>query len=118
MLYQMRLKGGGIDSHSCGKWIASDGSTTNLGANDFELTSTKRWQSPSSKANYPVEWKLRIAKLNLELIIAPRVENQELNLSVVYWEGAIKLKGERARKPIDGVGYMELTGYYGVVPGV
>jgi len=118
MLYQMRLKGGGIDPHSCGKWVASDGSTTNLGVNDFELKSTKCWQSPSSKASYPVEWKLRIAKLNLELIIAPRVENQELNLSVVYWEGAIKLKGERARKPIDGVGYMELTGYHGAVPGV
>jgi predicted secreted hydrolase len=117
MLYQMRLKEGGIDPHSGGKWVDSDGSTTNLGANDFELTSTKSWQSPSSKANYPVEWNLRIAKLNLELIIAPRVENQELNLSVIYWEGAIKLKGERARKPIDGFGYMELTGYRGAVPG-
>jgi predicted secreted hydrolase len=44
------------------------------------------------------------------------VENQELNLPVVYWEGAIKLEGEREHKPIDGVGYMELTGYGGATP--
>jgi predicted secreted hydrolase len=118
MLYQMRLKGGGIDPHSCGKWVAADGSITNLGVNDFELTSTKSWRSPSSKANYPVEWTLRIPKLNLKLMIAPRAENQELNLSVVYWEGAITLQGERGQKSIDGVGYMELTGYRGTLPGV
>jgi predicted secreted hydrolase len=52
------------------------------------------------------------------LKIAPKVENQELNLSVVYWEGAIALSGECDQKPIDGAGYMELTGYRGAMPGV
>ena len=41
------------------------------------------------------------------------MENQELNLGVVYWEGVIRLKGQRAGKPVHGVGYMELTGYQG-----
>jgi predicted secreted hydrolase len=118
MLYQMRLKDGGIDLHSCGKWVGADGSIIDLGVNDFELTSTGSWQSPSTTANYPLKWKLRIPKLQLELTISPRVENQELNLSVVYWEGAITLKGERAQKAVDGVGYMELTGYRGTLPGV
>jgi len=118
MLYEMRLKNGGIDPHSCGKWVGADGSITNIGLDDFNLTSTKYWRSPATKANYPVEWKLQIPKLNLELMITPRVQDQELNLSVVYWEGAIKLRGEREQKPIDGVGYMELTGYQGATPGV
>jgi predicted secreted hydrolase len=117
MLYQMRLKGGGIDLHSCGKWVGADGSIIDLGANDFELTSRRSWQSPSTKANYPVEWKLRIPKLQLELAISPRLDNQELNVSVVYWEGAVKLVGERRHQPIEGVGYMELTGYHGATPG-
>jgi predicted secreted hydrolase len=118
MLYQMRLRNGGIDPYSCGKWIDSGGSIVDLGVNDFELTSLKSWRSPTTKVSYPVEWALRIPKLNLDLVIVPRVENQELNLSVVYWEGAIKLRGERGRKPVDGVGYMELTGYRGATPGV
>jgi predicted secreted hydrolase len=118
MLYQMRLRNGGIDPYSCGKWIDADGSIVDLGVNDFELTSLKSWQSPSTKVSYPIEWTLRIPKLNLDLVIVPRVENQELNLSVVYWEGAIKLRGERGNKPVDGVGYMELTGYRGATPGV
>ena len=54
MLYQMRLKDGGIDSHSSGKWIAADGTTTDLAANDFELAPEKFWESPASKVTYPI----------------------------------------------------------------
>ena len=118
MLYQMRLRQGGIDSHSNGKWIAADGTAENLRADEFELRPEKYWVSPASKANYPVAWKLTIPKLNLDLEIAPAVANQELNLSVVYWEGCIRLKGRRAGKPVDGIGYMELTGYQGEAPGL
>jgi len=45
------------------------------------------------------------------LEITPALEDQELNLGVVYWEGSVRLKGQRSGKPVDGVGYMELTGY-------
>src|ERR1700738_1623267 len=37
MLYQMRLRNGGIDSHSNGKWIAADGASTELAADEFRL---------------------------------------------------------------------------------
>jgi predicted secreted hydrolase len=118
MLYQMRLKNGGIDSHSSGKWIAADGAATDLASDDFRLVSEKLWKSPASKATYPIEWRLSIPKLDLKLEVAPPVMNQELDLSVVYWEGCIRLKGWRAGKPVDGVGYMELTGYQGDAPGL
>jgi predicted secreted hydrolase len=111
MLYQMRLKRGGIDSHSTGKWIAPGGATSDLTTDEFRLSPEKYWVSPASKANYPVVWKLTIPKLDLELDITPVVEDQELNLGVVYWEGSIRLTGQRAGKPVHGVGYMELTGY-------
>jgi predicted secreted hydrolase len=118
MLYQMRLKDGGIDSHSSGKWIAADGATTDLARDDYRLVPEKFWESSASKATYPIEWKLSIPKLNLELEVTPPVKNQELDLSVVYWEGCIRLKGRRAGKAVDGVGYMELTGYQGDAPGL
>jgi predicted secreted hydrolase len=118
MLYQMRLRQGGIDPHSSGKWITTDGVTTDLAADQFRLNPERYWRSPRSKANYPVSWKLTIPKLNLDLEIAPAVDDQELNLAVVYWEGSIRLKGRRAGEPVDGVGYMELTGYQGEAPGL
>jgi predicted secreted hydrolase len=118
MLYQMRLKRGGIDSHSNGKWIAADGTTTDLALDDFRLSPEKYWASSASRANYPIAWKLTIPKLNLDLDITPAVEGQELNLAVVYWEGCIRIKGQRAGKAVDGVGYMELTGYHGEEPGL
>ena len=118
MLYQMRLKNGGIDSHSSGKWIEADGAATELVSKDFQLVPEKFWESPASKATYPIEWRLSIPKLNLELEVTPPVMNQELDLSVVYWEGCIRLKGRRAGKPVEGVGYMELTGYQGDAPGL
>jgi predicted secreted hydrolase len=118
MLYQMRLKHGGIDSHSNGKEIETSGATADLAADEFQLSPEKYWVSPASKAKYPVGWKLTIPKLDLDLEITPAVEDQELNLAVVYWEGSIRLKGRRAGKPVDGVGYMELTGYQGEAPGL
>jgi predicted secreted hydrolase len=118
MLYQMRLKGGGIDSHSSGKWIAADGVTAEFASNDFQLVPEKFWESAATKTTYPVQWRLNIPKLNLELEVTPPVINQELDLSVVYWEGCIRLKGRRAGKPVEGVGYLELTGYQGDAPGL
>ena len=42
---------------------------------------------------------------------------------VSYWEGAVDIKGTRNGKPIEGRGYLEMTGYSGralgeMLPGV
>jgi len=37
--------------------------------------------------------------------------NQELNLSTVYWEGAVAFEGDRAGQPVEAIGYIEMTGY-------
>ena len=71
--------------------------------------------SPHSGARYPVKWRLRIPSVQLELSLAANLDDQEMHTprstGVVYWEGSVHATGTRGDAPIDGVGYVELTGY-------
>ncbi|NBC18620.1 MAG: carotenoid 1,2-hydratase, partial [Bacteroidetes bacterium] len=50
---------------------------------------------------------------DLDLTITPYFEAQELDVSVRYWEGAVRVDGTANGQPIRGSGYVELTGYAG-----
>ena len=44
---------------------------------------------------------------------------QELVLEpIAYWEGLVQATGTREGKPIEGQGYVELTGYAGELVGL
>ena len=43
--------------------------------------------------------------------MTPLVADQELDLAVRYWEGAVEVEGTGAGAPIRGAGYVELVGY-------
>jgi predicted secreted hydrolase len=43
--------------------------------------------------------------------VSPVLAEQELNLAVRYWEGAVDVSGTRDGRRVTGVGYVELTGY-------
>jgi predicted secreted hydrolase len=45
------------------------------------------------------------------LTIKPYLADQELNVSFIYWEGAVQISGQAGGKPVTGSGYVELTGY-------
>jgi predicted secreted hydrolase len=117
-LYQIRLKDGAIDRYSTGKLISPIGEEVELGVDDFELVPTEYWTSPRDLARYPIGWRLRIPKLQIDLEITTPVPEQELDLAVTYWEGAIRVNGTREGNSVHGVGYMELTGYGGTIPGL
>ena len=68
-------------------------------------------QSPRSGGRYPSGWRLRIPSQALDLTLTPYLADQELPLTTVYWEGAVKIEGSAAGTPIGGNGYVELTGY-------
>ena len=55
--------------------------------------------------------RLGVPSAQLQLTVAPRVADQELPLSVRYWEGSVGVEGTRAGAPVKGRGYVELTGY-------
>ena len=112
MLYQMRLTNGEIDPISSGTFVRADGSAVPLTSADFEMTPETFWQSDQTKAKYPIGWRIAVPREQLAFTLHPVLPNQELALEpLIYWEGAVDLKGTRGGKPVRGHGYLELTGY-------
>lgn len=111
MFYQIRREDGSIDPFSSGTLIAPDGSTKNLTSADFQIEVKDTWRSPHSGAVYPARWSVSLLGLELELRIVPYVNDQEMNLSFIYWEGAVQVSGEYAGQVVEGSGYVEMTGY-------
>ena len=119
MLYQMRLRNGGLDPFSSGTFIDQSGRAQELAWDDYQLEPLRFWESPETHAGYPITWRLSIPKLNLSAEVTTPVPGQELALSPVsYWEGLIDIAGTRDQKPLKGHGYMELTGYTGALVGL
>ncbi len=94
-----------------GSLIAADGALQALTADDIEIESSGHWLSPKTGVSWPVRWRLHSASLGLELDITTLREDQELDTSTRYWEGAIDARGLRAGQAVSGEGYLELTGY-------
>lgn len=111
MLFQIRREDGVIDPYSSGTWIFANGSTSKLELDDFQITVLDTWQSPHTGATYPARWMISIPAENLSLEVTPLLGDQELRVSYAYWEGAVNVRGRINGKPINGKGYVELTGY-------
>lgn len=117
MYFQIRRGDGTVEPVSSGTLVAPDGTATRVPAEDVELQPLDEWRSEQSGANYPVRWRIRVPSANLSLTIEPWLEDQEMNVSTVYWEGAVKIEGERAGDRVTGNGYLEMTGYAGTMQG-
>ena len=117
MLYTIRRADGSIDPFSKGTLIAPDGTTRSLAAGDFTIEALDTWKSPHSGGVYPSRWRIQVPSEGLTLQIEPLIADQELNLSFVYWEGAVRISGECNGAAVSGKGYVELTGYAGSMAG-
>ena len=119
MLYAMRRKDGSVDPVSSGTWVEADGRTEHLRQEDFRFKALRSWKSGKTGATYPVEWQVSLPGRQMELTLKPKLDDQELVLPPVsYWEGAIAVSGKRQARGIQGVGYMELTGYAAPLEGL
>lgn len=109
MVYRLRGKDGGTDPHSAGAWVDDDGRSETLGAEDFTLREERFWTSASGR-RYPVAWTLdsdgRAPTLRVEALL----DDQEMQTSVRYWEGAVRVTAADGGDPL-GHGYLEMTGY-------
>jgi predicted secreted hydrolase len=111
MLYRLRNTDGSTDPHSAGTYVGAEGTAVHLNAEDFEITPGARWTSPATGGSYPLEWRVEVPKLDLDLTINTPLQSQEIvptsGRGPTYWEGAIDVEGGGVR----GVGYLEMTGY-------
>lgn len=114
MLFQIRNRGGGRDVHSSGTFVGTDGVGVHIAEEEFSLKAGRTWTSPETGAIYPLEWRIVVPKLGLDLNVAARLDGQEQVLEPVsYWEGSVRASGSR-----EGVGYLEMTGYAGEIVGM
>ena len=116
MLFRIRRKNGTTDAHSAGTYVDAQGKAQHLSVGDFQLEPDGRmWTSSETWATYPIQWKIAVPKLGINLEITTKLGAQELagNGMFVpnYWEGAITASGERGGTQVNGVGYLEMTGY-------
>ncbi len=110
MFYRLRRKDGAADPWSRGSLVAADGTSRSLAATEIRLTALSTWRSPTG-ATYPASWRLEVPGEELDLELTPRVADQELAVTVRYWEGAVKVNGTSRGHPIAGHGFVEMTGY-------
>ncbi|MBV9760971.1 MAG: hypothetical protein JO340_10445 [Acidobacteriaceae bacterium] len=118
MLYRLRRKSGERSPYSSGTFVDAAGRTRFLSASDFVLAPGTTWQSAASGARYPVEWKISIPCLGIELWERTGFRDQELfskeSVTPTYWEGAVTYEGHEQSQAVKGVGYLEMTGYAGL----
>jgi predicted secreted hydrolase len=111
MVYRLRREDGTRDPFDAGVLVDADGALHRLAADDFALDILQWWRSPLDGARYPARWRLRVPQAAIDVEIVPVLADQELNLTVRYWEGAVDVRGTRAGRPLRGRGYLEMTGW-------
>jgi predicted secreted hydrolase len=111
MLYQLRRRDGAVDPASAGSLIQADGTVRTLQPEAFTVDPRAVWVSPRGGTRYPARWRLRVPAAGLDLEVTPVLADQELDLAVRYWEGAVRVRGTTDGRPVAGRGYVELTGY-------
>ena len=111
MFAQVRTNDGGVIPEFTGTYVAADGAQQRITAGDLTLTPLDQWTSPRTEINYPSGWRIDLPSLGVKLTVEPLIEDQEMDVSFVYWEGAATIAGTIEGETVQGVGYVELTGY-------
>lgn len=111
MFYRLRMRDGSAHPFSQGTLVAPDGSIRQLSPDRVHLEVRDYWTSVRTGTRYPSRWRLSIPDDDIRLQIEPHLLDQELDVSVRYWEGAVKVTGTRKGTPVAGDGYVELVGY-------
>mgnify|MGYP001547714381 FL=1 len=107
MFYQLRTKQGGVHAYSRGSLVQQDGSVHSLLPGQVTLKPIRYWLADEG-TRYPVDWRLQAAEFQLDLEVQALLDDQLMDHSVHYWEGAVDVSGSHR-----GQCYLELSGYAG-----
>ena len=98
-----------------GTFVHEDGSAVTLGGEAVAVRPRATWTSPTTGGAYPSGWQMDIEALGLSLALEPVVEDSEFVPSdpivPIYWEGEVRVRGERRGEALEGRGFVELVGY-------
>jgi predicted secreted hydrolase len=88
----------------------ADGATQILGVADVDFRAERRWLSPRTGIDYPVEWTVRAGTraIHLQPLLDDQENDTRLSTGAIYWEGAVRAYEQ---DNLVGRGYLELTGY-------
>jgi len=111
MLYRLRQRDGSVAPESAGTLISVDGTTRALDRDSVEVVVMDHWVSPRGGTRYPALWRVRVPSAAIDIVVRPLLSDQELDLAVRYWEGAVRVDGTADGRAVGGSGYVELVGY-------
>lgn len=111
LLARLRTASGGATGEFESTLVEADGTQHRIAKDDFALEELETWTSPTTNITYPSGWRVMISSFDLGLTITPLIRDQEMNVTYVYWEGAVAVEGTVQGAPVAGRGYVELTGY-------
>lgn len=99
-----------------GSFRTPAGQQRDFGAGEVRFEPVRSWSSPSTRGNYPVEW--RVYTPAGAFRVKARLDNQELDsrnsTGSIYWEGLSDLLDVDGNNVV-GTGYLEMTGYAGTL---
>lgn len=117
MYFQIRKQDGSTSPVSSGTLVERDGQIVHLDRSQVQIAVDSTWRSPQSGADYPSAWRISVPSKDIDLQVAPWVADQEMRVSVTYWEGAVRFTGTSRGARVTGNGYIEMTGYAGSLGG-
>jgi predicted secreted hydrolase len=82
----LRQKDNKVDNNSSGTFVYKDGTYRSLKKEDFSIKVIDYWVSNNTNIKYPSKWKLKIPSENINAIVTPYINNQELLLDFTYWK--------------------------------
>mgnify|MGYP001814767770 CR=1 FL=1 len=115
MFYLLRTEDGALHPASSGTFVDRQGKSTHLERGAISVFVLDRWKSPVSGAVYPSRWRVKLSFLDIDLVIASNLPDQEMKTlqttGTIYWEGSVSVVGQSGGQKVNGAGFVELTGY-------
>lgn len=118
VLYRVR-RDGEADA-TFGTLVEIDGRSRSLDTTGARFVPGATWSSPDTGAVYPIEWEIELpaesARLSVRALLPQQEVHAQETVGFAYWEGISRYDGTWGEMPIDGEGYVELTGYAPAAP--
>lgn len=81
---------------------------------DARLETREKWRSTRTFIEYPVGMRVQVPSAGLDLNVQATFADQEV-ITVIsepaFWEGSVKVSGQRQGEPVSGRGWLECKGF-------